>query len=273
MRLHLHFHLNLYNYLYELYLVHDVTKYLWTAVYIQQQSPTIRYRFTFLLITRLELKCQRSNSAPVYIQITPCCSLHATRVISQNERDYRMYFSEGRRRANRCTPFFRVQPFEKGVMTVKGGYYFSLPWLREAFETLDDLATLPAIYCTRTYTRIHEYRKHTSTEKEGKRRGEGERSTRALLMQFPTTFTFPSLGARMRACMRGTPVHAHGGSSVKRWAIIPDIDLRYCSGFSGSRVFARAIRIFYHCCLPSDHYRSYNRKCPGKTFRAISSRN
>ena len=91
-------------------------------------------------------------------------------------------------------------------MTVKGGYYFSLPWLGKAFETLDDLATLPAIHYTyvRTHvcTCIHD-RKHTSTEKEGKRRREGGRSTRALLMQFPATFTFPSrcTNACVRACV------------------------------------------------------------------------
>lgn len=127
--------------------------YLWTAVYIQQQSPTIRYRFTFLLITRLEWKCQRSNSAPAYIQITPCCSFQRLAWFHRTKGIIECIFPRVDAEWTDARHSFAYNPWEEGVMTVKGGYYFSLPWLREAFETLDDLATLPAIY----YTRIHAY--------------------------------------------------------------------------------------------------------------------
>ena len=226
-------------------------------------------------------------------QFTPRTSRLPRAIRSSYSRDFterkglcRMYFSVGSTPVNRCTPFLRVQTFGGGGGDDCKGWILlfitlAARGLRNARRPCNSTCRLLHVRAY-TYTYIHTCThvydwKHTSTEKEGerKRRREGERSTRALLMQFPATFTFPSrcTNACVRACMRGTSVHAHGGSSVKRWAIIPDIDLRYCSGFSGSRVFARAIRIFYHCCLPSDHYRSHNRKCPGKTFRAISSRN
>lgn len=111
--------------------------------------------------------------------------------------------SRGSTPLNRCTPFFRALAFR--AMTEKGRYYFSLPWQRETFETLDDLATLPVRYYV--YTTEYVYRKR------GKAVGTERETSRALLMRFPATFTFPSrcTNACVRACMRSTPVHAHRG--------------------------------------------------------------
>ena len=162
------------------YILYDVSKYLWTAAYIQQpRILPFSYRFTFLLITRLKLKCQRSNSPrahPDYLVLF----VPATRVISQNERDYvECIFPSGRRQWTDARHSYAYKRSGgEGAMTVKGGYYFSLPWLREAFETLDDLATLPAVYYTYVHTRTHTYtRVHTCTIESIRLRRKRERES------------------------------------------------------------------------------------------------
>lgn len=86
------------------------------------------------------------------------------------------------------------------------------------------------------------------SEKAGERERRGAPSN-----VISSYFYFP---LRMRGCVRGcTPVHAHQvGSSVKRPAIIADIDLRYIVYRPQLPLFF-AIRIFYQLRLPlSDQF-------------------
>lgn len=108
--------------------------------------------------------------------------------------------------------------------------YFSLP-----LTSSPDLRNLFRRPCDRS-------------EKAGERERRGAPSN-----AISSYFYFP---LRMRGCVRGcTPVHAHQvGSSVKRPAIIADIDLRYIVYRPQLPLFF-AIRIFYQLRLPlSDQF-------------------
>lgn len=87
---------------------------------------------------------------------------------------------------------------------------------------------------------------------EGMRNGKRE-TVRALLMQFPATFTFP-FDPTMRACTSKQSGTCAWGSSVERSAIIANIDLRYCS---------RVLRV--RSCDSNDHSREFH---GNETFRA-----